>query len=466
MALGGCSYTFGVEPEDVRLVGAPADRSALDRVPLTGYPEPLFTQGADGAVWAVGPYYSDVGPTLTSALCVRLEPPISYVEIESLATITPHALYRLGAPLDLQGTLDLIRLHPERDEQRFPAPRQSLGVLESDDGKVVALIGGGGVELLRLDGSFSRFVSEPGLTGGGGLLDPGGEWLLTRGKKGEAVLHSTRDSADQPLDARLTSTPVPAFDDARAQVVFCDDKGLRALSFDGVERVLDPQPCSEGKSVGQVLLGHGWAYYRSPQGALEGAPLDGAGPPRELAGPDAGVLALGPGLAAVATAGNPPWAGQASDGWLDGHRFMERGSHVSFSRDGARLRWLEHAADDDAVGELRSIAVADLSDGKRSLLLARNVIQYAELDDGRVLAIANRAFEGQQSRLEVIDEEARTARPIVTGCKRFVRVPGDHLVLATLLPEQVDGDDVIVVAPLEARGAPTKVGGAEGAVSR
>jgi hypothetical protein len=441
----------------VRLEGAPYDRHRLDEVPLASYGSPLFTRGRDGTPWAVGPYYSDIRPEATSAVCVRLEAPVSYVEVEDLSRIGAQALYRFDTPLDLLGALDLVRFHPDGGERRFAVPRTSDTILESDDGRVLGLIGDDGVELVRTDGGPERFVRTPRFdkahAHAGGLLDPSGAWLLTLGYDYETVfLHDTGAERDFALGVAWTDGLVPAFDDANGQVVFCGRAGLVAAPTDGgPARVLDPTPCTAiSKDLGVVLLHRNWAYYRAG-GVLEAAALDRSAPPRQIAPGDADVLALGSGRAAVTGGAPRAWAGQASEGWLEGRRFMERGSHVSFSVDGARLRWLEHAADEDAVGELRSIAVADLLDGKPSLLLARNVAQYAELDDGRLLAVANRAFEGQQSRLEVIDEQARIARPIVTGAKRFVRVPGDRQVLVTLVAEQPAVDDVTVVAPVEAR---------------
>jgi hypothetical protein len=149
----------------------------------------------------------------------------------------------------------------------------------------------------------------------------------------------------------------------------------------------------------------------------------------------------------------------ASDGWLGERQVMERGSHPAFSRDGRRLRWLEHTADIDGIGELRSVGVSeDGVPGDAPLRLALNVVQYEELDDGRVLVADDHATTGPHNRVIVIDEAARTARwvsPAAAG--GFIVIPGSGDVLVRQ-PRDDGGEDLVRV-PIPPRAGASPPGG-------
>ncbi|HEY7957327.1 MAG TPA: hypothetical protein VII38_18600, partial [Polyangia bacterium] len=137
------------------------------------------------------------------------------------------------------------------------------------------------------------------------------------------------------------------------------------------------------------------------------------------------------------------YAAGAGDGWLSDWRFMERGRGAGWSRDGKKLRWLEHAAQESGVGELLSATVPNGA----PLHLALNVRQYDELSDGRVLACDDRAFRGIQNRVVVIDEQARTARWVASQAAEYVHIPGSSDLLIDVVSGPSTYDIVRVPVP-------------------
>src|SRR5581483_3203224 len=104
---------------------------------------------------------------------------------------------------------------------------------------------------------------------------------------------------------------------------------------------------------------------------------------------------------------------------------MERGIYPQFSRDGARIRWIEHAANPFAVGDLYSASVPGGQPGRPP----RNVRIFSEYKDGRVLAVANYAYPGTQNRVIVIDEDARVAQWVADSAFSYRQVRGSNDVL-------------------------------------
>jgi hypothetical protein len=120
-----------------------------------------------------------------------------------------------------------------------------------------------------------------------------------------------------------------------------------------------------------------------------------------------------------------PSAYDTSDGWVDGWRFMERGRNVGFLS-GDRIAFLERAATSEGAGELH---VAEV--GGEPVRLLRNVVEWKELPDGRILAVGHAAWAGAHNRLVVIDLVRGEARLIATGIGRF-RLLGPDTVLGRL----------------------------------
>lgn len=123
--------------------------------------------------------------------------------------------------------------------------------------------------------------------------------------------------------------------------------------------------------------------------------------------------------------------------WIGDWQFMERGRRVELNGASDRIRWLEHTARKNNGGDLYSARL----DTHAALTLARNVFDYQESADGRVIAAANQAFSGAQNRIVIVDEQRATARWVADGAYRFQTIPGT----TDLLVHLVGGDDEVDV---------------------
>ncbi len=167
-----------------------------------------------------------------------------------------------------------------------------------------------------------------------------------------------------------------------------------------------------------------WLLYLSSS-AVKRVARDGAAEPSIVAGYNTTHYLGGvwPGCLCCTTPVAQP-VYDAVEGWLGDWRFMTRGRSPAFSRDFSRLRWLEYAATSNRSGQLRSAAI-----GGEPLRLAYNVTKFEELEDGRVLALANAPFAGQQNRLIAIDEQHRTAVAVAEDVQDYLRIPDSNDVL-------------------------------------
>jgi hypothetical protein len=118
------------------------------------------------------------------------------------------------------------------------------------------------------------------------------------------------------------------------------------------------------------------------------------------------------------------FAGGAFGGWLGNERVIGSGRRARFSADGRRLRWLEEAAE-NGVGDLYSL---DLQT-HQARHLVRNVREFAELPDGRLVAAANAVSEGPWNRIIVIDEEKGETSWLAEGYPQVV-VLGNNVIAA------------------------------------
>jgi hypothetical protein len=269
---------------------------------------------------------------------------------------------------------------------------------------------------------------------------------------GDCTIHRPPlDRASGPLGALL--------DDA---MLLCDEAGLRRVPFDGgAPSTIDSERCNLLRS-GEWLtdhpprLVHGDVWYardyqtpwpdRLTRDVLA-APLDGSAAPR-VALSAVGERYLLP--IAAATTASPLYAQappgpkeliRGSNGWLDDWQFMERGILATSSADGRRVRWIEHAAKLDPVGELMSAAVP----GGVPLRLARNAVQYEEIAPGKLLVADDQALVGPQNRVLLIDEGRREARRLADAAMQFHKLADDSLLVELVS----DGDRrSLAVVPL------------------
>jgi hypothetical protein len=133
----------------------------------------------------------------------------------------------------------------------------------------------------------------------------------------------------------------------------------------------------------------------------------------------------------------------AYQGWLGAARVIEAGVGARFSADGRRLRWLEDAA--SGVGDLYSLDLAS----RMVRHLVRNVRQFDELPDGRLVALSNAASDGAWNRAVLVDEDAGECRWLAKGVQT-VGVVGDGAV-ATRMSGSMLLSYLLAVPPLGAR---------------
>jgi hypothetical protein len=72
--------------------------------------------------------------------------------------------------------------------------------------------------------------------------------------------------------------------------------------------------------------------------------------------------------------------------------------------------------------------------------LARNVRQFGELGDGRVLAASNSVPRGTHNRIIVIDEQQKQARWVADSSREFLFVPGSSDLLVKVVIGQTGWD--------------------------
>jgi hypothetical protein len=268
------------------------------------------------------------------------------------------------------------------------------------------------------------------------LLTSDGGTLIVREPDSTLTAYSTTDDTSVALGDR---EPDYYVDNARAAVLTVGASGLRSVPLDGSpERVLAPDAIDPAT----LALGSDDAWWSN--GNLYTVPLDGSTPPVVVQADADRLLALGP-KGQILYSRDPAdrYVQGAGDGWLAAWRFMDRGLFPTFNADGTRLHWLEHAATDGGYGDLRSVPVA----GGTPLVLGLNVHEWAELDDGRVLAVENHVQTAIWNRLVIVDEQAQVKRWVVPSATDFFLVPGGSELIADVVTGEQTFDIVRVKVP-------------------
>lgn len=217
--------------------------------------------------------------------------------------------------------------------------------------------------------------------------------------------------------------------------------GLRLFLY-GLTRDMTPEPQRELRLAEKELpkcepgklsiedIGDGVRAVIDLGTELLRIPLNGSPPDRAPKVQRRRILARSGGLEVYSLDQSGLYGNNAGDGWIGSWRFMERGLFGYVTPDRRRVRFVEHAANALAVGELRSATLYQPA----SRLLARNVPwpYFFDLgaDDTRALAIDNAAYPGPQNRLIAIDEERGYSQALVEGAHNFAlsRVTNDLLI--------------------------------------
>jgi hypothetical protein len=268
------------------------------------------------------------------------------------------------------------------------------------------------------------------------------------------VAHST----DAEVDIDLGPQPrrVFLFEPAGLprRFITCSDQGIKLIPVDPADPLptihLDDSRCATdalttlrlpipGGPRQSVVAASGglstWLYY-SIAGELRRVPIDGFSAPERVLDHDvARVLQIfGADLISYSQDSSDRYIYGVGDGWIGDWRFMERGRAANLSIDKKKMFFLENAAQQGGIGTLTSAPL-----NGTAVPLARNVYQYDELDDGRLLASSNHAFRGTQNRIITIDEARGEARWVVDQAAQYSFIPGSSDGSVDLLVDIVTG---------------------------
>jgi hypothetical protein len=450
LLVGGCSWSFGGDVEPLPLVGAPASVERAQQFTLYLGENLALVEGG-GSAWAALLGSGGDGVTIQARLLRLGEPADEQTLMGAELQVSERAIY----------VVPEIRFFEDGQLQIFHAGDPSPRTFSTTQGPIVMMPLAGDtvlalqgviqdtpLEILRTDGSFRRSITAYGQRGelidhlGGWAFDAGTEQLITFENDGRVRAHATIEERTRELGRWGPGLNVEGgrglLEWAQgAGAVVCGPDGLVLLPLDGSGARLLDGTCRYAGSARELpehdtifaLAGDSVVYRAGAE--LRRARFDGAPPTVEPVAPDGRVIAIGPRAVAHTRDPRGRYEHDVVDGWIGDWRFMERGWQVAFSGDGARVYYIDHAADDDGTGDLMS---AEL-DARRTHLLARNVLNWSALPDGRLIAVANRAFEGQQNRVIVVDEVAGRAQWVAAGVRGFMLIPGGREVLVDLVPE-------------------------------
>ena len=451
----GCAFTIDDNPSPLPLVGAPPPLGTpFNKAPVKSS---YVVAGRDHAYWLA---VQEVPNTLR---LVRLSPPateeVTYLAGASRLLSTWRAFYFLDE--------DPSDKHPT---QQTHLTIRSAGQTTPPDQLLLPpgptqLISGGNDDIFahwsenpdktveettlfisRRDGSFSRQLPLPTDPKDAGVTS---SLRSQMGFSGDAKLFYTHE-ANHHLVAHSTIAEIDTdlgviqdsyvSDESRRNFLDWGPKGLRQVSSTNTGiHVLDPTP-------GQVVGYKGASVLYAVGSQLLAVPLDPGGDISVVFdGPIGQLYGFAPDGTIVFSHDPPDRYVQASgDGWLGTQKFMERGGDPTFSADGKRLRWLDHTALPSGVGDLLSAPLTALG---APLLLARNVRQYNDLGDGRVLVADNQPFVGVQNRVIIVDEITRQASWVAAGGRRYRGIPGSTDLLVDVVTGVVGYDIIRVPLP-------------------
>jgi hypothetical protein len=455
----GCSLTFDGSAPDLPLLGAEpatAQLPRLNHVPTPSIARLMFSD--DGVPWAT---FTEIQPDgVTKGLrLVRLSPPAAeqlVTEPEFFTTADSFYIFHR----DPDGTtnpmthLQILDVGAATPAHTFDFPGgPNLIIVDAYDLRFLYFVESADTttyQIFRRDGSYVRTLPVPD------AVDPtnptasamfifnlDGSLLFVRDGNGRFTIWQTDGLRSWDLGIRPPSIIADPYDQMFAS---CGDDGLREFSRNGLpDRVLDTTCDPKGAffprfdANGTLLV-----VYTAGDGVTYSVPFDGGGPRMQVLPVGQRVMGFGPaGDVMYTTVPDDMFVNGAGDAWIGGWRFMERGLDAGWSRDGKRVRWLEHAAQPSGVGEL----FAAPTPGGAAVHLARNVRQFDELDDGRLLADANHAFRGTQNRVVVIDEKKLTQTWVASAAHEYEMIPGTNDIMVDVVTGPSTYDIVRVPIP-------------------
>jgi hypothetical protein len=476
LAAAGCTFEWSSNTPSFPLEGEPPALSSFQKLNLMPAGRAARMTGPDGATWTAFCEFS-VGSGSRNCLrmhLVRLGAP-GEAPAEEIVTssegfaVHDHELYEMHD--DKDAMTRTITLHRPGDapssDVAFTVPIGRALLYANDNGASDVFAywvldpATTSYDVYRRDQAFHRKLPLPvgvdptqpdAQNSFDFVLSSDGNTLVERQPDGTTTAYSTRDASQVALGTR----PHDFFiDNKRGALVTIGDDGFRAvplaggpdvvldpIGFDPPTLALRPAPFFRDRTLSQWPLPStqfDFAFYARADGVWQ-VPLDGSAPPSLIQPGAARLIQLGP-RGEVIYSHDPPsrYAGGAGDGWLGDRQLVERGRLGVFSGDGARYRFLEHAATLGTYGDLTSVGVA----GGASITLGINVHFYDELPDGRVLAIENFVYSGNWNRLVVIDEVAGSKHWVVPSTSEFFLIPGGRELIANVVDGQ--GFDILRV---------------------
>ena len=475
LLVSGCIAKWDTSAPGIALDGPVPTSASLPRLNVMPAGSASLLRGNDGAPWTGFCEFSSSSPLAKRNTCkrmhlVRLDGAAGDEVIEADDFAVRYTALYVGRDTPSGASLDpplarTLTIHRPGDA---PATDVTISV---PVGKALLYINDGGdddvfvywilapstthFDLYRRDGKHHRQLPVPAgvdpvhpqsSTGFDFLLTSDGSALVLREPGGTMTAYSTLADTAVALGPR---PPDFLLDDPRRAVLTVGADGFRSFPLAGAtdgdvlghDRVLDPS----GFDPATLRIQGGADAYFARGGDLFVVPLDGSAAAKVAQSGAARLLAVGPAGQIVSSHDLADrFAGGAGDGWLGDWNFMERGRKLAFSGDGARIRFLEHAATLGTVGDLTSVEIA--SPGAAPLTLGLNVHAFDELADGRVLAIENRVAAGEWNRLVVIDEQALTKKWVVPSATDFLLTPDHRGIIADVITG-ASGYDIVRAPP-------------------
>jgi hypothetical protein len=455
----GCAFKIDKDGGWLPLVGAEPSLAAMPHLQSDSYSDDSYLRAPDGTIWVNEQHLDASGappdPVAPPQLVRRLRslrfdsrqldfPDDSAASGDGVLTV--ESLGDPGAPSDrfriqlhslVASTLDVVHDIQLADKTATPPtvvrgtgyvvyqdidPQRTIHIL-SDDGRDDSFPGeyqfatGTGVwSFLGLEGFAT---TEHGL----GRINGDARFLLLESANSANLTNLALAAYDRqtrelrqllmtpPSDSGGGLIPNMFFDSQRERIWGCDGMSFTIDVTTGERRDFGVSCLSMQIEPGQPVLVEGQdgiVYALGDEGA------DKIG----FAWPGA-IRAWRGHLFIYTKPGFDNFASGAFGGWLGDVRVIEDGLFPQFSADGKKLRWLEYV-DGNGVGDLYSM---DLQT-RAVRHLVRNVTHFAELPDGRLVAIADAAATGPWNRAIVVDEEKGETRWLGRGLQDIV-VIGD-----------------------------------------
>ena len=490
LVLAGCSFTLDNDAPELPLVGSPPSLSSLQKLNNGPVYSSAIVSGRDGAYWLV------LQEDKKKLRVLRLSEPAAETEIDGdkfLIRWREFYTWTAGmAPEDpAQPTPATLQIQSAGDasspkQLAMPLGIGTLAIGGSDD--VFAYSPNKGLsmtyDLVRLDGKPKRsipYIDPDGSDLGGAFFNGNAQIFFDRapcvspcatgGDSGDSLglerRHMIAHYTDRERDVDMGLMPRRYFlyEPGGLGRHFAVEPGLMRRRFftcssDGVRVVpvepngtnppltLDDAPCAsdlfsllrvpqpDGSSDLELfyLIGH----------QLRRVPIDGSRAPERVLDHDVErVLAVySPNLVLYSEDSADKYIYGVGDAWIGTWRFANRARLIYLTGDQKSVTWLENSAQSGGIGDLQFAPI-----NGTSTKIARNVYEYDELGDGRLLVAGNHAFRGTQNRIVIADKDHTQLRWVVDQASQYGFIPGSSDLIVDVVTGASTADLVRVPIP-------------------